>query len=78
VLHYTRLQRLSSYKRSSLIGEFVSNEENEESRIQSLIPNSDFSVMHTFSIFKQISGIAGNTKGGSITVPLTSFLTGLD
>jgi hypothetical protein len=27
---------------------------------------------------KVVIGIAGNTKGGSITVPLTTCLTGLD
>ncbi len=37
------------------------------------------SLVHVFSLKKNInSDKPGNTKGGSITVPLTSCLTGLD
>jgi hypothetical protein len=40
--------------------------------------NSDFKAFHYLKLFFAAKLEAGNTKGGSITVPLTSCLTVLD
>ncbi len=65
MLKYTRLERLARDKHYCLFGPFVSCEENKVLLIQPLI-------------HKMAYNNPGNTKGGSITVLLTSCLTGLD
>jgi hypothetical protein len=46
-----------------------------------MLPKNEL-IFWTFSSFPALVGVAGlkpgNTKGGSITVPLTSYLTGLE
>ncbi len=44
-------------------------------------PSRNYFVLSLFCIHARVQGLrvqSGNTKGGSITVPLTSCLTGLD